>query len=209
MSRSSKEKQEREGPAQKPEVPNEENERRARVEPTEETTPEEERGEAEGGGAAVIEELRARVVELTDKWLRAAADLDNYRKRAARDRERDLWLARSGVALPLLDVLDDLDRALAGEGADPEAFRRGIELIRQKFLSAFSGVGVEPFVSIGEPFDPERHEALHRVASAEIPEGHVAAEIRRGYRSGERILRPALVAVAVSEATTEPSDVEE
>ncbi|MBM3319356.1 MAG: nucleotide exchange factor GrpE [Candidatus Eisenbacteria bacterium] len=209
MGKSSKEKQEREGPLNKPEVPPEEIERPASIEPVEGTASETESGVGAGSGAAEIEELQARVVELTDKWLRAAADLDNYRKRAARERERDLWLARSGVTLPFLDVLDDFDRALAGDQTDPEAFRRGMELIRQKFLAALSGVGVEPFVSIGRPFDPERHEALHRIASAEVPEGHVAAEIRRGYRSGERILRPALVAVAVSEGTKEPSDVEE
>ncbi|MFH1681046.1 MAG: nucleotide exchange factor GrpE, partial [Candidatus Eisenbacteria bacterium] len=153
------------------------------------------------------EALRGRVEELTDKWLRAAADLDNYKKRTARERERDLWLARAGVAHPLLEVLDDLERALAEENADPDAFRRGVALIRQKFLAALSSVGVEPFPSVGQPFDPGKHEALHRIPSADVAEGHVAAEIRRGYRSGERVLRPALVAVAgPAEEAEEPDD---
>ncbi len=148
------------------------------------------------GGAESPAALRLEIAGLTDKWLRAAADLENYRKRTARDRERDLWSARAGVALALLEVLDDLERALADDKGDAEAFRRGVELIRSKFLSALDSIGVSPFVSVGEPFDPEKHEALARVPATQAEDGRVAAEIRRGYRWGGRVLRHALVAVA-------------
>jgi molecular chaperone GrpE len=153
--------------------------------------------EADTAGAAEdAAALRLEIAGLTDKWLRAAADLENYRKRTARDRERDLWSARAGVALALLEVLDDLERALADDKGDADAFRRGVELIRSKFLSALDSIGVSPFVSVGEPFDPEKHEALARVPATEAEDGRVAAEIRRGYRWGDRVLRHALVAVA-------------
>jgi molecular chaperone GrpE len=161
------------------------------------------RGEGEPGGGetapALEEALRAEVRELTDKWLRAAADLENFRKRAARDRERDLWEARAGVTLALLEVLDDLERALSDEKAAPETFRRGIEMIRDKFLASLDSIGVSPFNSFGELFDPEKHEALQSFPTSSVREGHVAAEIRRGFRTGDRVLRHALVAVAVPE----------
>jgi len=151
-----------------------------------------------------VDDLRREVEETKDKWLRAVADLDNYRKRVARDRERDLWSARSGVVLPILDVLDDFDRALDGDDGDDGTFRSGIELIRQKMNGVLSDLGITPFPSVGEPFDPERHDALQKVPSAEIPEGNVAFEIRRGYLSGDRILRHAMVAVAAAPDSKHP-----
>lgn len=170
-------------------------------------TPEEHRGGEEGGAGSIptdgggeSEELRRRAAEMEDKWLRAVADLDNFRKRTARDRERDLWAARAGIALPLLDVLDDFDRALGEEGEGGDAFREGVEMIREKFAATLEGLGVKGFDSVGEPFDPERHHALQSLPAEEVPEGHVAAEIRRGYLSGDRVLRPALVAVAAPPA---------
>ena len=151
-----------------------------------------------------VDILRREVEETKDRWLRAVADLDNFRKRVARDRERDLWSARSGVVLPILDVLDDFDRALDGDDGEAGTFRSGIELIRQKLTGALSDLGITSFPSVGEPFDPERHDALQKVPSAEIPEGNVAFEIRRGYLSGDRILRHAMVAVAAAPETESP-----
>jgi molecular chaperone GrpE len=142
-----------------------------------------------------VELLRREVEEMKDRWLRAAADLENYKKRSARDREREIEVARDGVVLRLLDVLDDLERALdqdEGEGG----LREGVVLIRQKFLAVLSEFGIRPYSSVGEEFDPEIHDALQRIPASETPEGHVAAEIRKGYRSDGRILRPALVVVA-------------
>ncbi|MFH1279872.1 MAG: nucleotide exchange factor GrpE [Candidatus Eisenbacteria bacterium] len=145
------------------------------------------------------DELGRRAADLEDKWLRAVADLDNFRKRTARDRERDLWAARAGVTIPLLEVLDDFDRALGGE-EDGAPFRKGVEMIRGKFVAVLEGLGVRGFDSVGEPFDPERHDALQNVPDPGVPAGHVAAEIRRGYLSGDRVLRPAMVAVAAPAA---------
>jgi molecular chaperone GrpE len=160
----------------------------------------------ESKAAPSVEALRLEAADFRDKWHRAVADLENYKKRAARDRERDLWNARAGVTLALLDVLDDLERALADEKADPDAFRRGIGLIREKFLAALDRIGVTPFVSVGETFDPEKHDALQRIPSPDVEDGCVAAEIRRGYRSGDRVLRHALVAVAGAAPPNDESD---
>ncbi len=166
----------------------------------------EEAGNAASGPEAASEEetlsdadlLRREVEETKDRWLRAVADLDNYRKRVARDRERDLWSARAGVVLPILDVLDDFDRALDRDDAEAGLFRNGIEMIRQKLVGALSDLGITSFPSVGEPFDPERHDALQQIPSTEFQEGNVAFEIRRGYLSGDRILRHAMVAVAAA-----------
>jgi molecular chaperone GrpE len=164
--------------------------------------PEQSRSEGEAPEDAA--RLREEVAGLTDRWLRAVADLDNYKKRVARDRERDLWAARSGLLIPILGVLDDFERALGEERGDLDSFRRGVALIRDRFLAVLGEFGVRPFDSVGRPFDPERHDALHRVPSGDVPEGHVVAEIRRGYSADDRVLRPALVAVA---AATESENV--
>ena len=152
-----------------------------------ESTPEPDRAE---------DELRRRVEELNDRWLRAVADLDNFRKRTAREREKERVLLKGTLVLPFLDVMDDLERALEGEGGGEGDFRRGVEMIRRKFLAALGGQGVEPFPSLDTPFDPERHEALQTVPDPEREVGIVVAEIRKGYRMGDRVLRPAQVAVA-------------
>lgn len=163
---------------------------------TEAAAPPEEASGGEMDAPSVADELRGRVLELEDRWLRAVADLDNFRKRTARDREREIRLAREGVVLPMLDVLDDLERALHGPAEDGDAFRQGVRMIREKFVTMLEGIGVKGFESVGKPFDPERHHAIQQIPFPGVSEGHVAAEIRRGYVSGDRILRPALVAVA-------------
>jgi len=124
------------------------------------------------------------------------ADLDNFRKRTAREREKERGLLKGALVLPFLDVMDDLERALAEKGGGEEDFRRGVEMIRRKFLAVLGAQGVEPFPSMDTPFDPERHEALQTVPDPDREAGMVAAEIRRGYRMGDRVLRPAQVAVA-------------
>jgi len=158
-----------------------------------------------------VESLRREVEQMKDRWLRAAADLENYKKRSARDREREIDSARDGVVLRMLEVLDDLERAL-DQDEEGGGLHEGVALIRQKFLAVLSEFGIRPYSSVGEEFDPEIHHALQRIPAGETPEGHVAAEIQRGYRSDDRVLRPALVVVASplekAEAETE-DEVEE
>jgi molecular chaperone GrpE len=155
-----------------------------------------------------IERLRQALDEKTreaesqqDRYLRAVAEFDNARKRAALDREEYVRFANESLVRELLPVLDNFDRALdAARGdAGAAAWTAGIELIHRELLRALEKVGVTPFSAVGEPFDPARHEAVARVPTApDQPEMTVVAETLRGYLMHGRVLRPAMVTVAVA-----------
>ena len=147
------------------------------------------------------EDLRRERDDALDRLLRTAAEFDNYRKRTERER-RDLSDAVSAdVIRDLLPVADDLERALSSEPAPGPcaevvgAFRSGVELIHRQLIEALRRRGVEPFSSIGTPFDPAWHEAVASEPAGDRPDGEVVAEIRRGYRIGQKLLRPAMVKV--------------
>jgi len=144
---------------------------------------------------------KAREVEsLQDKNLRLMAEFDNARKRAAREREDYVRFANESLIRDLLPVLDNFDRALqAAKGeAAAAAVTAGVELIQRELLRVLEKSGLTPFSSIGQPFDPERHEAIARVPTAEHPEMTVIAETARGYLLHGRVLRAAMVSVAVA-----------
>jgi molecular chaperone GrpE len=144
-----------------------------------------------------IERLRQALDEKT----REVAEFDNARKRAARDREDYVRFANESLVRELLPVLDNFDRALdAARGdAGAAAWTAGIELIHRELLRALEKFGVTPFSAIGERFDPARHEAVARVpAGADQPEMTAVAETLRGYQMHGRVLRPALVTVAMA-----------
>jgi len=131
-------------------------------------------------------------------WQRALADLANYKKRT--DRDRALWqeTIRGDILLELLPVLDDFDRAqenLPGGDAAQE-WVNGILLIHRKISSQLEALGLEEIKALGEPFNPEWHEAVMQEDSTEHESGMVSAVLRKGYRIGEKVLRPALVRVA-------------
>jgi molecular chaperone GrpE len=149
------------------------------------------------------EELQAKTREaesLQDRNLRLMAEFDNARKRAAREREDYSRFANESLLRELLPVLDNFDRALQAAKSDPAtaAVTEGVELIQRELLRVLEKVGVKPFSSIGEPFDPERHEAVARVPAGEHPEMTVVAETARGYLLHGRVLRPAMVTVAMN-----------
>ena len=139
--------------------------------------------------------------EQRDRYLRAAAEFDNAKKRAAREREDYTRYATESLVRELLPVLDNFERALAAARTEPGAAAvvSGVELIQRELLRALEKVGVTPFVSVGQPFDPERHEAVARVpAGAGAPEGTVVNETAHGYVLNGRVLRPAMVTVAMA-----------
>jgi molecular chaperone GrpE len=147
------------------------------------------------------DDLRRERDDALDRLLRTAAEFDNYRKRTERER-RDLSDAVSAdVIRDLLPVADDLERALSSEPAPGPcadvvgAFRSGIELIHRQLIEALRRRGVEPFPSVGSQFDPAWHEAIASEPALDRPDGEVVAEIRRGYRIGQKLLRPAMVKV--------------
>ena len=138
--------------------------------------------------------------EQRDRYLRAAAEFDNAKKRAAREREDYTRYATESLVRELLPVLDNFERALAAARTEPGAAAvvSGVELIQRELLRALEKVGVTPFVSVGQPFDPERHEAIARVPAQGRPEGTVVDETARGYLLNGRVLRPAMVTVAMA-----------
>jgi molecular chaperone GrpE len=144
------------------------------------------------------DDLLAEKAELTDRLLRRQAEFENYRRRADRERLEFLQYAGSELIRELLPVLDDLERALKTPTSD-ESYARGIELIYNRFFDALKRQGLEPVEAAGKPFDPHLHEAVDRVHSAEVEDHTVLEEFQRGYNFKGKLLRPAMVKVAVRE----------
>jgi molecular chaperone GrpE len=146
---------------------------------------------------ARIKELESDAEEASNRFLRLAADFDNYKKRARQDQMDTINYASATVVEKLLPVLDDFQRALdhAPAGVD-ESWLKGLKLTFQKLQEILSAQGVEPIEAVGSAFDPNLHEAVGSEESSEHPEDTVVLELRRGYRLRDRVIRPALVKVA-------------
>jgi len=155
-----------------------------------------------------LEELKAKVAENWDKFLRGAAEFDNYRKRVAREKEELARLTSERVVAALLPVLDNLDRALAAaetHAGEQDALLEGLKQIQSQFRRTLEQFGLqEVAVSTGHPFDPNLHEAISHVESDEHPEGAVLEQVQRGYKLADRLLRPARV--VVSKGAPAPDD---
>lgn len=161
--------------------------------------------QAEAPGAEapdrVIETLRAEVARLTEEaernwqqFLRAAADLENYRKQASRQRDDAVAATRRTLLIVILGVVDTLERAL--EHAGGAAITEGIRLAHRQVLDVLRTMGVRPMETAGRPFDPRVHEAVEAVPAAGAAAGTVVGEVQRGYLFGDEVLRPARVRVA-------------
>jgi molecular chaperone GrpE len=141
-----------------------------------------------------------------DRWLRAEAELQNFRRRTARELEESRRYAEEAVMLDLISLLDDLERGIqaarAGGAADP--WLQGIELVAARMRDTLARRGVEVVDPLGQPFDPGQHEALLEVPAAQgMKPGDVAQVVLKGYRRGARALRPARVVVARAPAEGE------
>lgn len=153
-------------------------------------------------------EAKTREAEANhERYLRAMAEFDNARKRSAREREDLIKSANETLLRDLLPVLDNLDRALQAARADAGAasVTTGVELIQREMLRVLEKFGAVPFASVGSPFDPERHDAVARVAASGQPEMTVVSETARGYLLNGRVLRPAMVTVAMTPEPPAPS----
>lgn len=146
--------------------------------------------------AAERDRLAQEKAELHDRYLRLAAEFDNFRKRTERERLEAIEYAAMGAVKALLPVLDDLERALKTQSADAD-YVRGIELIYQRLYDSMKKLGLEPLEAEGRPFDPNYHEAIERVVDPNVEQDTVVAELQRGYLFKGRLLRAALVRVAV------------
>jgi len=139
--------------------------------------------------------------DLQDQLLRLRAEFANYQKRSKTQADQNQAYAVGGLALDLLSVLDNFERAMeAGKGAGPAAksIVDGLDMVHRQLLAALGKHGLEPIDAIGHPFDPNQHEALMKQPSKEHPEGTVVAELGRGYRLKDRVLRPTKVAVSTT-----------
>jgi molecular chaperone GrpE len=170
-----------------------------------------------------LEELKARAAKADEHWdrlLRTAADLENFKKRAARERIEAAQFASAALIQKLLPVLDHLEMAQAAahtadtsrrpaalkhsnDGSEAKAeddklasLQAGVALIQQKLKSVLAESGLEEIDASGKPFDPMWHEAVSQQETAEVPEGHVIRQLRKGYKLRDRLLRPATVIVA-------------
>jgi molecular chaperone GrpE len=151
---------------------------------------------AADGNAAEVERLERDLAREHDLYLRALADFDNYRRRVERDRAT---VARSGkreIIAPLLEVLDGFERALQHVDDAPTTMIEGLLALQRQLLRLLEAQGITPFESIGQRFDPARHDAIGMVESEDVESGAVAEELQRGYRWGDEMLRPARVRVA-------------
>jgi molecular chaperone GrpE len=142
-----------------------------------------------------IEALRRERDELREQVLRKRAEFDNYRKRVERDRQQAGTDAAATIFKGLVPTLDNLDRALESAGRD-DPLREGMDLTRRELLGFLESQGVEVHDPVGQPFDPEAHQALSHEPAAGFADGTVVEVFRKGYSYKGRLLRPALVKVA-------------
>ena len=141
--------------------------------------------------------LAAEKADLHDRLLRRQAEFENFRRRAERERSDFLQFASMELVGSLVPVLDDLDRALKVETADKE-YAKGVELIQQRFLDLLKKMGLEPVNAAGQTFDPNYHQAVERVHTDEVADQSVLEEYQKGYTFRGKLLRPAMVKVAVN-----------
>ena len=141
-----------------------------------------------------IEDLQARVDELDDRYRRALADLDNYRKRSERLADSRVAEARDRILRDWLDAVDSVETALDMTSGDSEL--EGLQAVRDQMRSILERQGVQRFGAIGERFDPDRHEAVAARDSDAVPDRSIVDVVRAGYMVGDHVLRPARVIVS-------------
>ena len=149
--------------------------------------------------AAERDQLSAEKAEMHDRFLRSQAEFQNLRKRIEREKIELLEYASTEAVRSLLPILDDFERALSVESQDKE-YVKGMELIYQRLQDALKKSGLEPIVAQGQPFDPHVHQAVERAETEEAADHTVLEEYQRGYNFKGRLLRPAMVKVAVSKS---------
>ena len=146
---------------------------------------------------AKLQDVRKKADENYDKYLRAAAELDNYRKRAAREKADAIKYGNENLLRDILPLLDGMDRALdhADNSCDFEAFKNGLQMLREQLFGCIKKYGVEAIDSLKRDFDPNLHEAMMRVDNDQYEDNKIVEEFEKGYTLNGRLLRPAKVSV--------------
>jgi molecular chaperone GrpE len=146
----------------------------------------------------------AKAKEHYDRYLRTAADFDNYKKRVAREKQDITRYANESLLLKLIPILDNFESALLSSGKAPaastESMQTGIAMIHQQMKAALTEAGLEEIEASNKPFDPNWHEAISQQERADLPEGQVVQQVRKGYKLRDRLLRPATVIVSTKPA---------
>jgi molecular chaperone GrpE len=156
--------------------------------------------EAQSSGEDLATAIRQRD-EYHDKLQRAHADFVNYQKRAKLQAEADRLYLIKPLALDILAALDNFDRAIeTARAGGAQAIAEGLVMVEKQFVDALNKHGVEPIAALGQPFDPNVHEAIMQQPDASHPEGTVVAEFARGYMLNDRVIRPSKVAVSIPRA---------
>ena len=150
-----------------------------------------------------FEELKQRAAKADENWerlLRTTADFDNYKKRAAREKQDAIKFANESLLQKLLPILDNFDMALAAAQNAPgdaaQSLQTGVNMIAQQLKASLAEAGLEEIDATGLAFDPNLHEAVSQRETSEVPEGQVVQQLRKGYKLRDRLLRPASVIVS-------------
>src|SRR5215472_4498404 len=153
---------------------------------------------------AELKDRAAKADEHWDRLLRTTADLENFKKRAAREKDETRRFANETILQKLIPILDNFDMALTAaqnsQTGNVQSLQAGINMIHQQLRSALAESGLEEVDASGKMFDPNLHEAVSQKETSEVPEGTVVQQMRKGYRLRDRLLRPASVVVAKTPA---------
>jgi molecular chaperone GrpE len=166
-------------------------------------------GEATSTSAEATTAKDEELKSLNDKYLRLAAEFDNYKRLAQRDQRDHIRFGNEQLLKELLPVVDNLERAIkaAKNHKSPDGLVQGVDLTLKQLQGVLGKFGVQSIPTMGQPFDPSGHQAVASVPSTQVPDKHVVEEFQRGYRLHDRILRPAMV--TVSSGTESASNGEE
>lgn len=144
----------------------------------------------------VLAQTQKEAKDMHDRLARVSADFDNFKKRVTREKQDAIKFANEGVFKEMLPVLDNMLRAMQSAPEGQSTFVDGVRLVAKQFEDVLGKMGVKGFSSLGEPFDPAKHEAVGARPDDKIPAQHVCEEYQRGYMLHDRLLRPALVIVS-------------
>lgn len=147
-----------------------------------------------------IAALETEKTEARDRMLRIAAEFENWKKRSRREQQECEIKGKEAVLKDMFEVLDNLERATAawGENTDSKGVQQGVQLVLRLFQSKLERHDVRPIEAKGQPFDPRMHDAISQVPTTDVSPGVVISELQKGYRMGDRLLRPATVIVAIA-----------
>ncbi|MEW4370653.1 nucleotide exchange factor GrpE [Paenibacillus kandeliae] len=147
---------------------------------------------------AELERVQAQADDQTQRLLRAQADFDNFRRRTQKEKEDLAKYASAGLITELIPVIDNFERAMATKPDSPEleSFTKGVDMIFRQLSDVLKGTGLTPMETVGQPFNPEFHQAVMQVESDEHEEGIVVEELQKGYILKDKVIRPAMVKVS-------------